>query len=170
MNQPVPKVPVVPSVSKPVPKKHPRWPLIVWAFMGAASVGAHGQTSTPQVAAQAVIANDAATNANGVLAVNQTAGLANVQANQIAVTSGAGSAADDLSLQSAITNAKTTSARSSIQGNAFSNTSGLITVNQSAGVGNLQRNSTVIGSGPLEGEIVADGVLSATTAKKRGSE
>jgi hypothetical protein len=171
MNQPAPKAPAPAPVTTPVPRHHPRWPLIVWAFMGAASAGANGQTlpsATAQVSAQAVIANGAATNANGVLAVNQTSGLANVQANQAVVSSGAGSATNATSLQGAITNAKTASAKSSIEGNAFSNTSGFIAVNQSAGVGNLQRNSVVVGSGSLEGETVTDGVLSATSAKNGG--
>lgn len=168
MTQPASKTPAPPPVSKPVPRRHPRWPLIVWAFMGSASLAANGQTVAPQVAAQAVIANGAATNANGVLAVNETSGLANLQANQAVVTNGANSTTSDTSLQSAITNAKTTSAKSSIEGNAFSNTSGIVAVNQSAGTGNLQRNNAVIGSGSLGGEIVADGVLSATTAKNGG--
>jgi hypothetical protein len=167
MTRPAPKTPA-PPVSQPVPRKHPRWPLIVWAFMGSVSLAANGQTVAPQVAAQAVIANGAATNANGVLAVNETSGLANLQANQTIITNGPNAASVDLSLQSAVTNAKTTSAKSSIEGNAFSNTSGIVAVNQSAGTGNLQRNSAVIGTGPLGGEIVADGVLSATTAKNGG--
>jgi hypothetical protein len=175
MNQPAPKAPAPAPVTTPVPRHHPRWPLIVWAFMGAASAGANGQTlpATPapamaQVSAQAVIANGAATNANGVLAVNETSGLANVQANQAVVSSGANSATAATSLQGAIASAKTASAKSSIEGNAFSNTSGVIAVNQSAGVGNLQRNSVVVGSGSLEGETVTDGVLSATSAKNGG--
>ena len=105
----------------------------------------------------------------GVVAINETSGLDNVQANQGVLMNGPAPLNLTGSVQSASANAKSTAAKSDIGSNAFSNTSGLIEVNQSAGVANLQRNSAVIGSAPVEGEIVADGVLSATTAKNGGT-
>ncbi|WP_244106182.1 hypothetical protein [Paraburkholderia phenazinium] len=134
------------------------------------AVQAQAQVQTPpaQVDVQALIGSGVANGAVGVVAINEAAGLDNAQANQGVITNG--QVPLDLigTSQSASTNAKTSAARSDIDSNAFSNTSGLIEVNQSAGVGNLQRNSAVVGSAPVEGEIVADGVLSATTAKNSG--
>jgi hypothetical protein len=118
---------------------------------------------------QSLIGSGVANGATGVVAINEAAGLDNAQANQGVITGGQVPLNLISSSQSASTNAKTTAARSDIGSNAFSNTSGLIEVNQSAGVGNLQRNSALIGAAPVEGEIVADGVLSATTAKNGGS-
>ncbi|RKF47402.1 hypothetical protein [Paraburkholderia fungorum] len=154
-----------PAAQRLPSRKQSRWPLMVCAFIGLASVAAHAQTPPAIVDALSVIGNGAANGATGVVAINEAAGLDNVQANQGVLANGQAPLNLISSSQSASTNAKTTAAKSTISNNAFSNTSGLIEVNQSAGVGNLQRNSAVIGSGPLEAEIVADGVLSATTAK-----
>ncbi|KAE8758905.1 MULTISPECIES: hypothetical protein [Paraburkholderia] len=149
-------------------RKQSRWPLLAWALLGCASFAAHAQTVPAQIDAQSLIGNGAVIGATGVIAINEASGLDNVQANQGVLTNGKVPLNLIGSSQSASTNARTTAARSTIGSNAFSNTSGLIEVNQSAGVGNLQRNSAVIGTGPIEGEIVADGVLSATTAKGGG--
>jgi hypothetical protein len=83
-------------------------------------------------------------------------------------TGGAAAANDNASVQSATGAAKVATARATIEANAFSNTSGAVLVNQSAGAGNLQRNSTLIGTGALGVETVSDGELSAT-APKNGS-
>ncbi|HEV3425671.1 MAG TPA: hypothetical protein VG105_18185 [Paraburkholderia sp.] len=157
-----------PAAKRLPSRRPPRWPLIAWAFLGLASFAAHGQTPPAQVDAQSLIGNGVAAGTTGVIAINEAAGLDNAQANQGVFTNGQEPINLIGSSQSAATNAKATAARSAISGNAFSNTSGLIEVNQSAGVGNLQRNSAVIGSAPVEAEIVADGVLSATTAKNGG--
>ncbi|CAE6790093.1 hypothetical protein [Paraburkholderia haematera] len=149
-------------------RKQSRWSLLAWALLGCASVAAHAQTPPALVDAQALIGNAAAAGATGVVAINEAAGLDNAQANQGVFTNGRVPLNLIGSSQSADTNARTTAAKSTISSNAFSNTSGLIEVNQSAGVGNLQRNSAVVGSGPTGAEIVADGVLSATTAKGGG--
>lgn len=149
-------------------RKQPRRPLMVCALLGLASVAAYAQTPSALVDVQSVIGNGALNGATGVVAINEAAGLDNVQANQGVLANGQTPFNLIGSSQSASTNAKTTAAKSTISNNAFSNTSGLIEVNQSAGVGNLQRNSAMIGTGPVEAEIVADGVLSATTAKGGG--
>ena len=157
------------ALAKRLPsRKQSRWPLLAWALLGCASFAAHAQTVPAQIDAQSLIGNGAVIGATGVIAINEASGLDNVQANQGVLTNGKVPLNLIGSSQSASTNARTTAARSTIGSNAFSNTSGLIEVNQSAGVGNLQRNSAVIGTGPIEGEIVADGVLSATTAKGGG--
>jgi hypothetical protein len=133
------------------------------------SFSAHAQTPPALVDAQSVIGSGVAIGANGVVAINETSGLDNVQANQGVLMNGPAPLNLTGSAQSASADARTTAAKSDIGSNAFSNTSGLIEVNQSAGVANLQRNSAVIGAAPVEGEIVADGVLSATTAKNGGT-
>ncbi|MBK3787050.1 hypothetical protein G3A43_43570 [Paraburkholderia aspalathi] len=140
----------------------------VWAFLGLASFAAHGQTLPAQVDAQSLIGSGAVLGAMGIVAINETSGLDNAQANQGVFTSGPVAINLIAGAQSSVTDARTTSAKAAIGSNAFSNTSGLIEVNQSAGVGNLQRNSALVGSAPVEAVVVADGVLSATTARGGG--
>ncbi|WP_144137820.1 hypothetical protein [Paraburkholderia sp. BCC1884] len=136
---------------------------------GAAFVASHAHAqAVPVVGATATIGNGAAAGVTGALVVNETAGLNNVQANQITLSNGALVGNDNASVQSATAAAKLTNARASIEANAFSNTSGAVLVNQSAGAGNLQRNSTQIGTAALGVETVSDGELSAT-APKNGS-
>jgi hypothetical protein len=145
-------------------------PMIALALLGCVSFAAQAQGVPTQLTdLQSLIGSGVANGATGVVAINEAAGLDNAQANQGVITNGLVPFNLISSSQSASTNAKTTAARSDIGSNAFSNTSGRIEVNQSAGVGNLQRNSALIGAAPVEGEIVADGVLSATTAKNGGS-
>ncbi|WP_233802655.1 hypothetical protein [Paraburkholderia sp. HP33-1] len=130
---------------------------------------AHAQSQgVPVVGATATIGTGAGMGVTGALTVNETAGLDNAQANQITVTSGGSVGNATASVQSASVAANVPRAQASIEANAFSNTSGAVLVNQSAGAGNLQRNSTQIGSAALGVETVSDGELSAT-APKSGS-
>ena len=154
---------------KTLPSRQPLRLLVALALLGCASFAAHAQTLPALVDVQSVIGSGVANGAAGVVAINETSGLDNVQANQGVLMNGPAPLNLSASVQSASANARTTAAKSDIGSNAFSNTSGLIEVNLSAGVANLQRNSAVIGSAPVEGEIVADGVLSATTAKSGGT-
>jgi len=159
-----------PAAARLPSRKHPGGSRLAWALLGCASFALHAQTLPAQVDAAALIGNGAVTGATGVVAINETSGLDNAQANQGVITNGQTPINLIGSLQSAATDAKTVAAKSAIGSNAFSDTSGLIEVNQSAGVGNLQRNSAVIGTGPVEAEIVSDSVLSATTAKSGSLE
>ncbi|OAJ57624.1 hypothetical protein A6V36_03850 [Paraburkholderia ginsengiterrae] len=137
---------------------------------GAILVAGHAHAqAVPTLAATSTIANGAAAGVTGAFAVNETAGLDNAQANQITVSNGGVIGNDNASSQSATVAAKVTSARASIEANAFSNSSGAVLVNQSAGAGNLQRNSTQLGTAALGVETVSDGELSAT-APKNGSQ
>ncbi|TAL95684.1 MAG: hypothetical protein EPN73_12255 [Paraburkholderia sp.] len=129
---------------------------------------AHAQ-SVPRVTADATIANGAATSVHGAIAVNETAGLDNVQANQLTIATGGAVANGNFSAQNSTVAAKVRAARASIEGNAFSSTSGAVMLNQSAGAGNLQQNSVQLGTAALGVETVPDGVLSATAAKNGGS-
>lgn len=145
--------------------------LVACAVAGAssaASLAAHAQTVPERVDALSVIGSAAVAGAVGVVAVNQASGLDNVQANQAVVTTGAMPIDLTASAQGASANARATNSASVIASNAFSNASGVIQLNQSAGVANLQRNSALIGAAPGEAEIVSDGVLSATTANGSG--
>jgi len=83
-------------------------------------------------------------------------------------TNGDAVANDNASVQSAAARARVPSARASIEGSAFSNSSGAVMVNQSAGAGNLQRNSVLLGTAAPGVETVSDGVLSATAANNGG--
>ncbi|MFM0060798.1 hypothetical protein PQR64_34800 [Paraburkholderia phytofirmans] len=141
----------------------------LFACLGAALVANHAHAqSVPTIGATSTIANGAAAGVTGAFAVNETAGLNNAQANQITVSNGGVAGNDNASVQSAAVAAKVTNARASIEANAFSNSSGAVLVNQSAGAGNLQRNSTQLGTAALGVETVADGELSATAAKNGG--
>lgn len=148
-------------------RAHPRWPLIVWAFIGAST--AQGQTPAQLDAPRAAIATGTLTGATGGIAVNQTAGIDNVQANQAAIATGATGPASNASLQTTSgVFAAVRHASVAVEGNAFSNASGLVALNQSAGVANLQRNSVSIGAVPVEAELVSDRELSATSAATFG--
>ena len=114
------------------------------------------------------IATGAGVGATGAITVNQAAGLSNAQFNQVTISTGDAVGNDNASVQSASARARVPSARASIEGNAFSNTSGAVMVNQSAGAGNLQRNSVQIGTAAPGIETVSDGVLSATAANNGG--
>jgi len=139
------------------------------ALLACAGIAAHAQTLPARLDAQALIGNGVALGATGVVALNEASGLDNAQTNQGVLMNGLSSPFDLTgSAQLASASAKLGIAQSTIGSNAFSNTSGLIELNQSAGVANLQRNSAVIGTGPVEAEVVSDGVLSGASAKGGG--
>ncbi|MFC0398681.1 hypothetical protein [Paraburkholderia rhizosphaerae] len=148
-------------------------PLICVAYAGltaaltCATHDANAQTLA-RITGNASIATGAAVGATGAITVNEAAGLNNAQANQLTMSTGGSVANDNASVQSASASAKVTSARASIDGNAFSNTSGAVLVNQSAGAGNLQRNSVQLGTAAIGAETVSDSVLSAAVPKNGG--
>ena len=145
---------------------HPILPLMALAL--AAAQPAFAQRITGEVSGDASIATGAAVSVTGAITVNQAAGLNNAQINQLTITNGDAAANDNASVQSATARARVPSARASIEGNAFSNSSGAVMVNQSAGVANLQRNSVQLGTAAPGVETVSDGVLSATAANNGG--
>jgi hypothetical protein len=121
-----------------------------------------------RVSGDASIATGAAVGATGAITVNQAAGLNNAQANQLTITNGDAVANGNASVQSASARARVPAARATIEANAFSNSSGAVMVNQSAGAANLQRNSVQIGTAAPGVETVPDGVLSAMAANNGG--
>ncbi|MEX3909023.1 hypothetical protein AB4Y33_37240, partial [Paraburkholderia sp. BR14319] len=59
-------------------------------------------------------------------------------------------------------------ASATIGAGAFANANGAMMVNQSAGVGNVQRNTALISSGAIGVVAVSDGELSAAAAQNGG--
>ena len=145
---------------------HPILPLMALAL--AAAQPAFAQRITGEVSGDASIATGATVSVTGAITVYQAAGLNNALINQLTITNGDAAANDNASVQSATARARVPSARASIEGNAFSNSSGAVMVNQSAGVANLQRNSVQLGTAAPGVETVSDGVLSATAANNGG--
>ncbi|PMS19511.1 hypothetical protein C0Z18_14270 [Trinickia dabaoshanensis] len=122
------------------------------------------QAST--VSGNATISSGAFTGSAGVMSVNEAAGLNNAQSNQAAIVAAPVGAADIGVAQSTAANARVPSANAGIEAGAFSNVSGVVMVNQTAGAANLQRNSVVIGAGATGVESVSDSVLSAASPKQ----
>jgi hypothetical protein len=116
-----------------------------------------------------VVGTDAATGVVGALAVNLAAGVDNVQSNQAAVLYGAGGAIVS-GQQQTVRSTRTRIGTASVQidGNAFSNTVGVVAVNQAAGANNLQRNAVAVGGLSVGAEAVTDTVLSVTAARNGG--
>jgi len=116
-----------------------------------------------------VVGSGAANGVVGALAVNLAAGVDNVQSNQAAVLYGSGAAIVS-GQQQTVSTARTRIGTASVQidGNAFSNTIGVVAINQAAGANNLQRNAVAVGGMPLGAEAVTDTVLSATAARNGG--
>ncbi|QGZ61955.1 hypothetical protein [Paraburkholderia acidisoli] len=130
---------------------------------GLCAFAAHAQAQAT-VGATAVIAPNAGTSSTGALAVNETAGVNNAQANQLTVTSGSVAVSVNGDEQLATVTAHVKNASATIGAGAFANTTGAMMVNQSAGVGNVQRNTALISSGAMGVVAVSDGELSAAAA------
>jgi hypothetical protein len=111
------------------------------------------------VTGSATVSSGALAGTTGVIALNEAAGLANVQSNQ-AVIAGNAVGVGSGSTQAARATARVPSASAAIGANAFSDTAGVVAVNQAAGVANLQRNSVVLGTATGV-EALADSELSA---------
>jgi hypothetical protein len=126
---------------------------------------AHAQVT---VGAAAVIAPNAATSTTGALAVNEAAGLDNVQGNQLTISTGGSVGNVNLDEEGASVRARLDNASALIGSGAFANSSGAMMVNQAAGVGNIQRNSAQIGTGAFGVVMVSDGELSAVSATNGG--
>ncbi|PVX83797.1 hypothetical protein [Paraburkholderia unamae] len=133
------------------------------AFAGAA----HAQAQAT-VGATAAIAPNAGTATKGALTVNETAGIDNAQSNQLTITSGSVAINVNGDEQLATVSARVKDASATIGAGAFANTTGAMMVNQSAGVGNVQRNSALISTGAIGVATVSDGELSAAAAANGG--
>jgi len=121
----------------------------------------------PGYVTQSVIDSDVLSHVRGRFAVNMVAGDSNVQANAAAVALGTqGGLTIGLVSGTQVTDPRQATlpdlAIASIGERAFANSSGLISVNQTSGVGNAQANGAAFAMG-FE-EVVAESVLSATTS------
>lgn len=96
----------------------------------------------------AAISGIAVTNAGGVIAVNQTAGNGNMQANVAVI----GDAPSPIRQRSATT-VPTETGSTFINGFAFSGATGIVQLNQSAGAGNAQANVVYVGDSALSATI-----------------
>jgi len=126
-------------------------------FAGAA----HAQVT---VGATSIIAPSAATSTTGALAVNETAGVDNAQSNQLTITNSNVAINVNGDEQLATITARLKDASVTIGAGAFTNTTGAMMVNQSAGVGNVQSNTALIGNGAIGVVAATDGELSAAAA------
>lgn len=120
---------------------------------------------------QSVIRDNVMVGASGAMAVNQAAGDMNQQVNAAAVAynpQGVASVQTGI-LQGSrnIRGSLPDVAATRIDGRAFANTSGVLTVNQASGFANSQANSTAIAMG-IRGEVIADSVLAETFPNAAG--
>jgi hypothetical protein len=121
----------------------------------------------PGYVTQSVIDSNVLSNVRGRFAVNVAAGDSNVQANAAAVALGAqGGPVIGLVGGIQVTDPRQATlpdlAIAFIGEHVFANSSGLISVNQTSGVGNAQANGAAFAMG--FDEVVAESVLSATTS------
>lgn len=139
--------------------------LLVLACLAAASAPAGAQqvsSSAPAAASRAHIGEAAGRDASGRLAINQSAGSGNAQANLAAIAL----TPDGLGLfglqsrQAVLAGARERGASALIDGAALHGGHGLVSVNQAAGTGNAQANLIGIGQGAagLGGLALAQGV------------
>lgn len=124
-------------------------------------------TDLPNYVTRSVIDGDALSHVRGRFAVNMAAGDSNAQANAAAIALDAAGGSviglvDGIQVTSPRQGNLPDLAVAIIGGNAFANSSGLISVNQTSGVGNAQANAAAFAMG-FE-EVLAESVLSATTS------
>lgn len=126
----------------------PRLPLML-ACLAAVSAPAAAQQALAPAASRAHIGEAAGRDASGRLAINQSAGNGNVQANLAAIAL----SPDGLGLvgvqarQAVLAGARERGASALIDGAALRGGNGLVSVNQAAGSGNAQANLIGIGQG-----------------------
>lgn len=112
----------------------------------------------PPAVDQARIGDNAVRGASGRIAVNQAAGIGNVQANLAAIAlspQGIGRAHAQARQQPASAADRSRTARVRIDGDAFAGSHGALAVNQVAGSGNAQANLFVVGQSPFGGASAA---------------
>lgn len=103
-----------------------------------------GAAANAQQADRSVIQAEAASHGNGRLAVNQTAGAGNAQANLMAVAKGKVASATTQASQMAINPDTARTAESVIEAGAFNGFQGALALNQASGANTLQANLLVI--------------------------
>lgn len=142
----------------------------------AANVSAETPLAAEQYeySTQAVIGDFALEGSRGIIGVNIVAGDSNAQLNAraLAVSIGQGLSATaqiKASQHVGLPGGGLYSAVSLIEGNAFSNASGLISINHASGSGNAQLNDVAIGFA-LGGVAVSESELSLTVTGQSASQ
>jgi hypothetical protein len=131
------------------------------------------ETATPDTQTQSDINGQALQGSFGRISVNQASGTGNAQANLavIAVDPNAGGSDADLrSHQTTVTAQTVSKATATISGNAFSDSSGVVAVNQTSGHGNTQVNAFLLGNGNLAVSGLTDRDLSAAHTHSGSTE
>ncbi|WP_416425399.1 adhesin [Pseudomonas sp. App30] len=141
--------------------------LLFIALLGCAS--AFADSSVP-VVNNAVISN-AGVGYNGNMAVNQAAGDQQQQANARAIASGTqASATTHIKQVSKAVVDPVMNARSSIQGNSFSNGNGALGINQTAGANNQQANAMRLTTSAQPLSVDDSALSQQNVALARGSD
>lgn len=140
---------------------------LVLALLGSsvAQVAADPAPQYQQYTTQAVIQDMTLEGSSGVIGVNISAGDSNAQLNARALAVSIGQGVASASIHAVqrveLLGDAPDSAVSLIQGNAFSNASGMISVNHASGVANAQVNDIAIGFA-IGGVAVTESELSLT--------
>ncbi len=145
--------------------------LMILLLAGAVTPAAAEPEVDPSLyrySAQSQIEDLALSNARGVIGVNLSAGDSNAQINARALAASAGlgiaSASTHTQQQVRLASQVPDSAISQIEGQAFSNSRGLISVNHVSGSGNAQVNALAISVAAAGGLAVSENELSMTVS------
>lgn len=126
--------------------RHRRAWAMAWLLAGLAALPAAAQVAA--AADQARIQHGTAVGLSGRVAINQAAGIGNVQANLAAIAVADRGVFDLQARQHAARGGdRLRSASARIEGQAFTDASGVLSLNQAAGSGNAQLNLFAIGRG-----------------------
>jgi hypothetical protein len=159
---------VVDAVLNQVAKHSPAKYTCLSAFVVCVAMPALGQAlPAPTVSADAAVSAGALAGATGVIAINEAAGVANAQSNATVIAINTAGLAASGTDQSTRTKGYVSSARATIAANAFSYGAGVISVNQAAGIANLQRNSVVLGAASAQAQALTDSELSAVAPRNQ---
>jgi hypothetical protein len=145
---------------------------LLWLLSAAAAAPVLAQVEPPpaftQSISQSLIGNAALSDVRGRAAVNVSAGDANAQSNAAAIAVGLSDAsvsafAGVIQQIDARGSTPPGVASATIGDRVFANAVGMISVNQTSGLGNAQANTVAIGVG-FEAEVVAESALATATS------
>lgn len=121
--------------------------------MLSSAVSAQSLSTAPLTSRDQASISDAVQQTRGRIAINQTSGHGNLQANQLTIGIGdaATAAANSAQLTGHQPLSRAASAR--IDGHAFAHTQGALAINQSAGAGNAQLNLLMFGTGATQASL-----------------
>lgn len=146
----------------------PAWLFIAVLLMGTAlSLRAEQPVLVPVYSTETVLQGHALQGVHGATGINMAAGDNNVQSNAAAISVGDYAISINNILQLTTTSGRAPDkARVAIEDHAFSNSSGWMAVNQSAGGGNAQANNMGIALG-IDGRTLTDTNLGQVVSQRR---